>query len=159
MQLHEEAPVDEAPTTPEAALVALLMQAGRRLRTRYPEDQVEPSCFPLAKHLLHSPVRISDLAARVQLDTSTVSRQVKMLEDRGIVQRTPDPEDGRASLVQFTEEGRTVMLAAFHRRLARIKAVLEPWTERDRTRLQELLTRLAADLRAANDFDETRGAK
>ena len=50
------------------------------------------------------------------------------------------------------------MQAAFRRRYERIRAVLEPWTDDDRARLQELLTRLADDLAAASDRDRDAGA-
>jgi len=152
--MHTSFTASEAPSSPEEAVIGLLMQAGRRLRARHPEDQVDPSTFPLAKQLMcHDAMRVSDLAAKVELDASTVSRQIKQLEDKGIVERTTDPGDRRASLVQLSEDGRTVMQAALRRRFERIRAVLEPWSERDRAQLQKLLTRLAADLREANDRD------
>ena len=47
----------------------------------------------------------------------------------------------------------TLMQAAFRRRFERIKAALEPWSDDDRRRLQDLLTRLATDLATANDRD------
>ncbi len=143
-----------APESPEEAVIVLVMQAGRRLRTRHPEDQVDPSTFPLAKQLMCTDaMRVSDLAAHIGLDASTVSRQIKQLEDKGIVERTDDPADGRASLVRLSSQGRAVMQAAFQRRFKRIQAVLEPWSAADRAQLQRLLTRLAADLAAANDRD------
>lgn len=145
----------DVPHSPAEAVVALLMQAGRRLRTKHPEDEVEPSCFPVAKHLFHEAMRISDLAARVELDSSTVSRQIKALQEAGLVERTTDPADGRASLVQLSEQGRVIMRAAFQRRFQRIEAVLEPWSNRDRDDLQRLLIRLAADLQAAHDQEES----
>jgi DNA-binding MarR family transcriptional regulator len=130
----------------------LLMQAGRRLRTRHPEDEVDPSTFPLAKLLMcHDALRVSDIAARLELDASTVSRQIKQLEDKAIVERTADPADGRASLVQLSGAGRTTIQSAFRRRYQRIKTVLEPWSDDDRAQLQRLLTRLATDLGEAND--------
>jgi|1186.fasta_scaffold33844_2 DNA-binding MarR family transcriptional regulator len=142
------------PRSPEEAVIGLLMQAGRRLRTRHPLDQIDPSSLPLAKQLLaDEALRVSDLAACVELDTSTVSRQIKQLEDKGIVERTPDPDDGRASLVRLTEQGREIVVAGFRRRFERIQAALEPWTDDDRARLQSLLTRLAADLRDAQDLE------
>ncbi|MDQ3485051.1 MAG: MarR family transcriptional regulator [Actinomycetota bacterium] len=152
MHVHPTLAAPDAPTSPEDAVIGLLMQAGRRLRTRHPEDQVDPSTFPLAKQLMcHDAMRVSDLAAQVELDASTVSRQIKQLEDKGIVERTTDPADRRASLVRLTEHGRTSMESAFRRRRDRIKAALEPWSDSDRALLQDLLTRLAADLREANE--------
>jgi DNA-binding MarR family transcriptional regulator len=141
-----------APSSPEQAVLFLLMQAGRRLRTRLSDDLVEPSCFPLVKELMGSDaLRVSDVAASVGLDTSTVSRQIKQLEGVGIVERTPDPADGRASLVRLTATGRSTMQAAFERRFQRIHAVLQHWSDDDRAQLQSLLTRLAADLASANE--------
>lgn len=143
-----------SPNSPEQAVVFLLMQAGRRLRTRHPEDQVDPSSFPLAKQLMGSDaMRVSDLAANIGLDTSTVSRQIKHLEEKGILERMPDPADGRASLVRLNDSGRQVMQAAFRRRFERIQGVLKDWSDADRQQLQTLLTRLAADLATANDRD------
>ena len=98
ISLSREPAAPDEPATPEEAVIGLLMQAGRKLRTRHPEDQVDPSTFPLAKALMcHREMRVSDLAAKVELDASTVSRQIKQLEDKGIVERTTDPADGRAS--------------------------------------------------------------
>lgn len=147
-------PFAAAPASPEEAVIHLLMQAGRRLRTRFPEDEVDPSTFPLAKQLMCTDaMRVSDLAASVGLDASTVSRQIKQLEDKGIVERTADPADGRASLVRLSDSGRATMQAGFQRRFNRIRGVLEHWSDADRTQLQTLLTRLAADIASANDRD------
>ncbi len=143
-----------AAATPEEAVIALVMQAGRRLRARHPDDLVDPSTFPLAKQLMCTDaMRVSDLAANVGLDASTVSRQIKQLEAQGIVERTGDPADGRASLVKLSSQGRATMQAGFQRRFKRIQAVLEPWSAKDRALLQQLLTRLATDLAGANDRD------
>lgn len=148
----------DEPSSPEEAVIMLLMQAGRRLRTRHIEDSVDPSTFPLAKQLFGSEgMRVSELATRVGLDASTVSRQIKQLEDKDICERTPDPADGRASLVRLSESGREIMVAAFRRRFARIQGVLEPWSDSDRALLQHLLTRLAADLGEASDRDAAVG--
>jgi DNA-binding MarR family transcriptional regulator len=145
------------PATAEEAVVGLLMQAGRKLRTRHPEDQVDPSTFPLAKMLMcHREMRVSDLATKVELDASTVSRQIKQLEDRLLVERTADPADGRASLVRLTPLGEEQIQAAMRRRFLRIKSALDSWDDADKDALRILLNRLANDLRDANDLDETR---
>jgi DNA-binding MarR family transcriptional regulator len=142
------------PQSPEEAVIMLLMQAGRRFRSRHPEDEVDPSSFPLAKQLMcHNAIRVSDLASRLGLDASTVSRQIKHLQDKGMVERTADPADGRASLVQISPHGEAVMQSAFRRRFERIRTALDTWTDADRRKLQELLTRLANDLAAATDRD------
>jgi DNA-binding MarR family transcriptional regulator len=155
--MQPNADVAEEPATAEEALIGLLMQAGRKLRTRHPEDQVDPSTFQLVRTLMcHRAMRVSDLAAKLELDASTVSRQIKQLEDKLIVERATDPADGRASLVRLTSFGEEHMQAAFRRRFLRIKTVLDPWSDTDKAQLKILLTRLAHDLRDANDLDESR---
>ena len=151
--LEDAAPPTRDPESAEEAVVALLMQAGRRLRTRHQDDQVDPSCFPLAKVLLHHPdgMRVSDLATRLHLDASTVSRQIKQLQDKGLLERSPDPADGRASLVQLSDHGRDILHAGFRRRLERIQSALDTWDDGDREQLRLLLARLATDLAAASD--------
>jgi DNA-binding MarR family transcriptional regulator len=52
------------------------------------------------------PVRVTDLAAAERLAQPTVTLLVKGLEARGLVERRPDPDDGRAVLVTVTDAGR-----------------------------------------------------
>lgn len=51
-------------------------------------------------------LRMQDLGERVVLSRSRVSRLVDDLENRGLVERRPDPGDGRATLATLTAEGR-----------------------------------------------------
>lgn len=51
------------------------------------------------------PQRSSELADQFSIDKGAVSRQVSTLQDLGLIRRHPDPEDGRAQLVEITEEG------------------------------------------------------
>jgi DNA-binding MarR family transcriptional regulator len=57
-------------------------------------------------------LRMQDLAARVVLSRTRVSRLVSELERVGYVERVPDPEDGRATLARITPEGRAARRAA-----------------------------------------------
>jgi len=50
-------------------------------------------------------LRMSELGARQVLTPSGISRVVTRLEERGLVQREPDHEDGRASLAALTRPG------------------------------------------------------
>src|SRR4051795_1568540 len=87
-----------APETAEDAVMSLMMALGRRLRQRQPGDAIDYSAFPLLKLLSHQgPMRLSALAAVIGLDASTVSRHARQLEDRGLLERTDDPDDRRAS--------------------------------------------------------------
>jgi hypothetical protein len=55
------------------------------------------------------PRRAGALADAVHSDPSTISRQIGHLVKLGYVERTADPEDGRATLLAATDEGRRVL--------------------------------------------------
>jgi DNA-binding MarR family transcriptional regulator len=101
-----------------------------------------------------APVRLSDLAAELGVDVSTVSRQVQALEQKGLVDREPDPDDGRAMLLQLTRKGKAVrskMQAAWQETIA---GVLVNWKPADISEFAVLLDRFAADLASFEDADE-----
>jgi len=49
--------------------------------------------------------RMSDIAARSNVNLSHLSRIAARLEKRGWMRRTPDPDDGRATLAVLTHDG------------------------------------------------------
>lgn len=124
-----------------------LTSVGRRMRQRFPGEQLDFSALFLLTNLLHrGPMRLSALAAQLELDASTVSRHARHLEDRGLLERTGDPDDGRASRVMLSEHGRTCLEEGAARRRALIGQVLDRWSDADREQLRMLLTRLHHDL-------------
>ena len=131
------------------AMLSALMSVGRLMRQRQADDQVEPGTFWLLKTITHrGPLRISDLATAVQLDTSTVSRHVAQLERTGLIARTPDPADGRAQLVGITDDGQRLLDRAFQRRRELFATTLAGWAPDDVAEFERLLTKFAADLNA-----------
>jgi DNA-binding MarR family transcriptional regulator len=59
-------------------------------------------------HLSESPggrLRMGDLAARSALSLGAVTRVVKVLESKGLVERRPSPSDGRGYEAVLTEPG------------------------------------------------------
>ena len=55
------------------------------------------------------PQRLGALAQAFGLDPSTITRQVQSLEQAALVVRSTDPSDRRASLLDLSEEGRSVL--------------------------------------------------
>ncbi|GAA1586978.1 MarR family winged helix-turn-helix transcriptional regulator [Leucobacter aridicollis] len=53
-------------------------------------------------------MRLCDLQEEVLLSQPALSRMVDRLATRGLVVRKPDPEDGRAKLIEISEEGARV---------------------------------------------------
>ena len=56
--------------------------------------------------------RMGDLADQLLSLPSRVTRQIRRLEDAGLVQREASPEDGRGVLARITEQGRDVVASA-----------------------------------------------
>lgn len=90
--------------------------------------------------------RAADLAEAGALDPSTTSRRVAALVDRGYLERTADPGDGRARLVVLTEAGRAVLEDERRRRVELVGIALEDWPDADRSALADLLDRLRTSL-------------
>ncbi len=55
-------------------------------------------------------IRLSELAKRAQLTKQLVNYLVTAVEERGYVERVPDPRDGRAKIVRLTERGQQAAL-------------------------------------------------
>jgi DNA-binding MarR family transcriptional regulator len=94
-----------------------------------------------------APVRLSELADTVELDLSTVSRQMRDLVTMGLVVKTPDPHDGRASLLDLSGRGRAVLEAVSDARRRALAEVIDGWSEEERATLARGLARLEAELR------------
>ena len=68
---------------------------------------LQPSSYVMLAHLIEAgPRRSSDIAEAFDLDKGAVSRQVQHLVELGLVERTPDPADGRATILTATTEAR-----------------------------------------------------
>lgn len=88
------------------------------------------------------PVRLSELADWQEVDRSTMTTQVRRLEVLDLVERAPDPSDGRAVLVRATRKG-----AARHRRTkqtarAVYAELLGDWSDEDLEQAAHVATRL-----------------
>ena len=97
------------------------------------------------------PLRLSVLAGSVELDLSTVSRQIRDLVAGGLVRKAPDPDDGRASLLSLSERGWAVLEAVSEARRQVLAEAIVGWSEEERTSLAQSLLRLEAGLHQAKD--------
>jgi len=110
-------------------------------------DAVERATYHLLVHLVKDgPRRAGALAEAVHSDPSTISRQIGHLVKLGYVVRVADPEDGRATLLVATQEGRRIFEHNRRLRNESIARILTPWSEEDRAVLCDLLGRFTDDL-------------
>lgn len=67
---------------------------------------LRPAHFVVMQHMRPEGVRITELAHRAQMTKQSMGALVDYAEERGYVERTPDPNDGRAWLIRLTPRGR-----------------------------------------------------
>lgn len=87
--------------------------------------------FVLAWLERNGPLRASAVVEALRLDKGAVSRKLNHLRELGLVERTPDPVDGRATLVTVTPEGRAQLAAAADWRRAWLERRMEGWSDDD----------------------------
>lgn len=109
-------------------------------------DGIDPAVYACLFRLIHDgSMRSSALAETMYTDPSTVSRQVTQLVDRGLVQRRPDPTDGRASVLAVTDAGRAAASRIRTMRNERLGQVLSGWPVEDLEQFTRLLDRFVVD--------------
>jgi|SRR6187200_2066513 len=82
-----------------------------RLRAAGFDDQ-RPADDAAFAHIPPEGIRLTDLARRAGVSKQAMAELVDSLEARGYVERQPDPTDGRAKLVVFSERGWTAVATA-----------------------------------------------
>ena len=91
--------------------------------------------------------RMTELAQAIGVTSTTVTRRIKDLEKCGLILRTPDGQDGRASIVNLSEKGRQVAGLVGRARFEILRGALEDWSEEDLKCLLALGERLRTDAR------------
>ena len=130
--------------------VAVLIRRVRRIigvRARAVHPELPGVSYLMLGYLAqHAPLRASALCSVFDMDKGAVSRQVQHLLDLGLVDRTPDPDDGRATLISVSAEGtRRLGDVAEHRRRL-MSERLGDWSDADLDQLGALLSRYNAAL-------------
>ena len=123
--------------------------------------RVSPGLLPGAYKVFTTIVRrdsvtASALAEMLMTDKGQISRTVRELEELGLVTRTPDPADGRSSLLSATPAGLERLAAARHPRENGLTDALAQWDVEDIERLTHLLHALSSGTppRKADDPSE-----
>jgi DNA-binding MarR family transcriptional regulator len=91
-------------------------------------------------------LRLNELNDNVLLSQSSLSRLVERLEKRGLVDRTPAPDDGRGIHIRLTEAGRELQKQIGREHVRDITAIVTPALTAEE---QQELRRLTEKLRAS----------
>lgn len=89
---------------------------------------------------------MKELAARLRVDPSTATRAMQRLENDGLVERFPSPEDGRVVLVRLTAEGRRRHDEVAGRRATAMARILGEFEPDERATLADLLDKFVRSL-------------
>jgi DNA-binding MarR family transcriptional regulator len=103
----------------EAELAAGLAEARSRTGVRPVHDAV-------LAYLDRDGTRASVLAERARLSRQAITQLVDELEELGVVTRRPDPDDGRAKIIEYTPEA----LEVFDESRRVIAAIEANWKRR-----------------------------
>ncbi|MGC1184485.1 MAG: MarR family transcriptional regulator [Candidatus Dormiibacterota bacterium] len=103
------------------------------------------------------PVRPSEIADLQVVHPSLITRRVRELEDAGYVGVSTNPKDARSLLVRITPAGIDELDRLTRVGLDRFGGFVAGWDPGEVRMLGSLLTRLHADMAAANERDKLAG--
>lgn len=95
-----------------ATALGILLQ--RRVRSRLYgqlteglDAALDETTYPVISGLeRYGPLSAADLGARIGIDRTVITRRASRLEAAGLIRRTPDTRDRRATLLELTDAGR-----------------------------------------------------
>ncbi len=132
------------------------------LTARFLADRSELSttaAYTLNRTDREGPIRLTTLAAREGISQPSMTQLIQRLERAGLVTRLPDPDDGRAALIDITDAGRTLLAERRRQRRHRLTSLLATLTPEEQCALWHsaqvslpIIHKLAASAEgAAND--------
>jgi DNA-binding MarR family transcriptional regulator len=135
--------VDSGPSLDTAARLRLVMfRLARALRHQGTTALSPSQVSALASVDEFGPLRISALATLESVGAPVATRIVASLEELDLLNRTDDPDDKRASLVELSDHGRDVLAALWSERTIGLSSRLELLSPAERSRLELALPAL-----------------
>ncbi|MFD5830371.1 MarR family winged helix-turn-helix transcriptional regulator [Lentzea sp. NPDC060358] len=139
-----------------AAVLPQLMRLGTVFnRSQLVERAMEEAAVPVDRpgltvlitlRMADRPLRVGEIAARMQVVGPHVTRHLHDLERAGLVRRVVDPDDQRARLVELTDAGAGAAGRYLDTILGWFTGAVADWPADDRATFGRLLSRFVADL-------------
>lgn len=90
----------------------------------------------------HGPIRLASVADREGMNPTLLSRAVAHLLSRGLIKRTPDPDDRRSAWLRTTDAGQEVAERIRLERTEAVQSAMDQLTGEDRELLRDALPAL-----------------
>jgi DNA-binding MarR family transcriptional regulator len=140
---RERPDLDIAPLAVLSRVTRLARHLDRERRAAFAEHGLEAYEFDVLTALRRAgpPYELTPgrLLRETLVGSGTMTNRLDRLEARGLLDRRPDPEDGRARRIRLTDQGRDRADAAIADLLERERRLLAALSERDRSTLAALL--------------------
>ncbi len=105
-------------------------------------------CHTLLEVEKNSEISVSDLAMKLSLDKSTVSRTVDGLVNINLVNRTIPKENRRLALIQLTGSGKELCSSINYTNDSYIREVFKDFTDEERACFLSLFSKLTGNMAA-----------
>ncbi|MFC4782984.1 MarR family winged helix-turn-helix transcriptional regulator [Nocardioides sp. MAHUQ-72] len=130
--------------------VGVMIRRIRRVlweRARGVHPDLQPSGYLMLAYLAdHGATRGSGVAEALAIDKGAVSRQLHHLVELGLADRTPDPDDGRATLVSASADAVERITSVTEERRRWLDERLGDWTDAELSDFATVLGRYNAAL-------------
>jgi DNA-binding MarR family transcriptional regulator len=157
-------PVPTAPASPEVTEIERALTRITYLSTRARQHDrlmalagvpLDRAAVALLRQVADSdPLRPGELAQRLGVEASHVTRTVQQLQKAGYVTRVPDPDDRRAQRIELTAAGRKAVDSVRDAGARGMQMALSEWSTDELQQLATLFHRMVDDfLKYAIDED------
>ena len=102
--------------------------------------------FPILAELMGGPLRSSELARRIGIDRSTMTRHLQDMESKDLVRRVKAEADRSGTMLALTAKGVELAEASVNERVAELGQVLAEWPDDRVACLAVLLSDLDCDM-------------
>ncbi|WP_216908864.1 MarR family winged helix-turn-helix transcriptional regulator [Nocardia noduli] len=116
---------------------------------RRPGFQLDRSAYVILTRLeLDAPLSLRELSDALQLDISTINRQIAAMLKQDLVERESDPDGGIARKIRASDKGLRALNDDRSRSYEGIGNVVADWAEPDVAQLSSLITRFNQSIEA-----------
>jgi DNA-binding MarR family transcriptional regulator len=147
---RERPDLDPSPIGVIGRISRLARELELRLEPVYREHGLEPGWHDVLATLRRTgpPYRLrpTEFSSALMLTSSGTTKRLDRLEQAGLIERAPDPEDRRGILITLTDKGRELIDSVTDAHLANERRLLAALSDAEQARLADLLRKLQLGL-------------